>query len=72
MHDAAKRAAGKIPGAKFVSLAGRSDISAFYAADDLLLPYSLELLHSAAPKACCVCWHAAATDDARGSLRRLD
>ena len=50
MHDAAKRAAAEIPGAKFVSLAGHSHISAFYEADDLLLPHILELLRSAAPK----------------------
>jgi pimeloyl-ACP methyl ester carboxylesterase len=49
MHDAAKRAAGEIPGARFVSLAGHSHISAFYEADDLLLPHILELLRSAAP-----------------------
>lgn len=47
MHDAAKRAAGEIPGARFVSLAGHSHISAFYEADDLLLPSILELLRSA-------------------------
>ncbi len=50
MHDAAERAAAEIPGAKFVSLAGHSHISAFYEADDLLLPHILELLRSAAPK----------------------
>jgi pimeloyl-ACP methyl ester carboxylesterase len=50
MHDAAKRATAEIPGAKFVSLAGHSHISAFYEADDLLLPHILELLRSAAPK----------------------
>jgi pimeloyl-ACP methyl ester carboxylesterase len=49
MHDAAKRAAEEIPGAKFVSLVGHSHISAFYEADDLLLPHILELLRSAAP-----------------------
>ena len=47
MHDDAKRAAAEIPGARFVSLAGHSHISAFYEADDLLLPHILELLHSA-------------------------
>lgn len=47
MHDDAKRAAEEIPGAKFVSLAGHSHISAFYEADDLLLPHILELLRSA-------------------------
>jgi pimeloyl-ACP methyl ester carboxylesterase len=46
MHDAAKRAAGEIPGARFVSLAGHSHISAFYEADDLLLPHILEFLRS--------------------------
>jgi pimeloyl-ACP methyl ester carboxylesterase len=46
MHDAAKKAAEEIPGAKFVSLAGHSHISAFYEADDLLLPHILELLRS--------------------------
>ena len=50
MHDAAKRAAEEIPGARFVSLAGHSHISAFYEADDLLLPHILELLRSATPK----------------------
>ncbi len=49
MHDAARRAAEEIPGAKFVSLAGHSHISAFYEADDLLLPHILELLRSVAP-----------------------
>jgi pimeloyl-ACP methyl ester carboxylesterase len=49
MHDAAKRAAEEIPGARFVSLAGHSHISAFYEADDLLLPHILELLRSATP-----------------------
>ncbi len=49
MHDAAERAAKEIPGARFVSLAGHSHISAFYEADDLLLPHILELLRSAAP-----------------------
>ncbi len=47
MHDAAKRAADEIPGARFVSLAGHSHISAFYEADDLLLPHIVELLRSA-------------------------
>ena len=49
MHDDAKRAAGEIPGARFVSLAGHSHISAFYEADDLLLPHILEFLRSATP-----------------------
>jgi pimeloyl-ACP methyl ester carboxylesterase len=49
MHDAAKRAAEEIPGARFISLAGHSHISAFYEADDLLLPHILELFRSAAP-----------------------
>jgi pimeloyl-ACP methyl ester carboxylesterase len=48
MHDEAKEAAAEIPTAKFVSLAGHSHISAFYAADDLLLPDVLEHLRSAA------------------------
>jgi pimeloyl-ACP methyl ester carboxylesterase len=47
MHDDAKRAAEEIPGARFVSLVGHSHISAFYEADDVLLPHILELLHSA-------------------------
>ena len=46
MHDNAKRAAEEIPGARFVSLAGHSHISAFYEADDLVLPHILELLRS--------------------------
>jgi pimeloyl-ACP methyl ester carboxylesterase len=49
MHDDASRAAGEIPGARFVSLAGHSHISAFYEADELLLPHILELLRSAPP-----------------------
>jgi pimeloyl-ACP methyl ester carboxylesterase len=49
MHDDAKSAAAEIPSAKFVSLAGHSHISAFYEADDLLLPHILELLRSSAP-----------------------
>jgi pimeloyl-ACP methyl ester carboxylesterase len=49
MHDAAKRAAEEIPGARFVSFAGHSHISAFYEADDLLLPHIFELLRSARP-----------------------
>ena len=47
MHGDAKRAAAEIPGASFVSLTGHSHISAFYEADDLLLPHILEFLHSA-------------------------
>jgi len=50
MHDEARRAAGEIPGARFVSLAGHSHISAFYEADDLLLPHILELLRSVSAK----------------------
>lgn len=50
MHEGAKRAAEEIPGARFVLLAGHSHISAFYEADDLLLPHILELLRSATPK----------------------
>jgi pimeloyl-ACP methyl ester carboxylesterase len=50
MHDKSKRAAEQIPGARFVSLAEHSHISAFYEADDLLLPHILELLRSATPK----------------------
>jgi pimeloyl-ACP methyl ester carboxylesterase len=46
MHDDAKRAAAEIPGARFVSLAGHSHISAFYEADDLLLPHILEILRA--------------------------
>jgi pimeloyl-ACP methyl ester carboxylesterase len=49
MHDDAKRAAEEIAGARFVSLAGHSHISAFYEADDLLLPHILELLSHDAP-----------------------
>jgi pimeloyl-ACP methyl ester carboxylesterase len=49
MHYAAKRAADEIPGARFVALAGHSHLSAFYEADDLLLPHILELLRFAAP-----------------------
>jgi pimeloyl-ACP methyl ester carboxylesterase len=44
MHDDAKRAAEEIPAARFVSLAGHSHISAFYEADDVLLPHILRLL----------------------------
>lgn len=50
MYDDAKRAAAEIPGAKFVSLAGHSHISAFYEADDLLLPHILALLRSTTPE----------------------
>jgi hypothetical protein len=50
MHDDAKRAAEEIPGARFVSLTGHSHISAFYEADDLLLPDILAVLRSAPPK----------------------
>jgi len=50
MHDDAKRAAEQIPRARFVSLAGHSHISAFYEADELLLPHVLDLLRSATPK----------------------
>jgi pimeloyl-ACP methyl ester carboxylesterase len=46
MHDDAERAAREIPGARFVSLAGHSHISAFYEADELLLPHILELFRS--------------------------
>jgi pimeloyl-ACP methyl ester carboxylesterase len=46
MQRDARRAAAEIPGAKFVSLAGHSHISAFYEADDLLLPHILKLLRS--------------------------
>jgi pimeloyl-ACP methyl ester carboxylesterase len=49
MRDDAKRAAEQIPGARFVSLGGHSHISAFYEADDLLLPHVLALLRSATP-----------------------
>jgi len=47
MHDDAERASREIPGATFVSLPGHSHISAFYEADDLLLPHILELLRAA-------------------------
>jgi pimeloyl-ACP methyl ester carboxylesterase len=50
MHNDAERAADEIPGANFVSLAGHSHISAFYEADDLLLPHILDLLRSPMPK----------------------
>ena len=50
MHDDAKRAAQEIPSARFVSLPGHSHISAFYEADDLLLPHILALLRSVAAK----------------------
>ena len=46
MHDAARQAAEEIPGARFVSLASHSHISAFYEVDGLLLPHILELLRS--------------------------
>jgi pimeloyl-ACP methyl ester carboxylesterase len=46
MHDHARSAAAEIPGARFVSLAGHSHISAFYEADDVLLPHVLALLRS--------------------------
>jgi pimeloyl-ACP methyl ester carboxylesterase len=49
MYDDARRAAAEIPGAKFVSLAGHSHISAFYEADDLLVPHILELLRTPTP-----------------------
>ena len=49
MHEPARRAAAEIPGATFVSLAGHSHISAFYEADDLLLPHVLGLLRAASP-----------------------
>lgn len=49
MHDDARRAAAEIPGARFVSLPGHAHISAFYEADDVLLPHILELLRSSAP-----------------------
>jgi pimeloyl-ACP methyl ester carboxylesterase len=47
MHDDARKAAGEIPGARYVSLAGHSHISAFYEADELLLPHIVDLLRSA-------------------------
>lgn len=46
MHDDAERAAAEIPGARFVSLAGHSHISAFYEADAALLPHILALLRT--------------------------
>ena len=49
MHDDAKRAAEEIPGARFVSLAGHSHISAFYEADDLVLPHIVALLRTGCP-----------------------
>jgi pimeloyl-ACP methyl ester carboxylesterase len=50
MHDDAKRVAEEMADPRFLSLAGHSHISAFYEADDVLLPHILELLRSAAPK----------------------
>ena len=50
MREDAERAADEIPGGRFVSLAGHSHISAFYEADDVLLPHVLALLRSAAPE----------------------
>ena len=49
MHADAKRGAEEIPGARFVSLTGHSHISAFYEADELLLPHIIDLLRSAPP-----------------------
>lgn len=49
MHEDAVRAAREIPGATFVSLPGHSHISAFYEADDELLPHILDFLHGAKP-----------------------
>lgn len=49
MHDDAKKAATEIPGARFISVAGHSHISAFYEADDVLLPHIVELLRSTTP-----------------------
>jgi pimeloyl-ACP methyl ester carboxylesterase len=51
MHEDARRAAAEIPEAMFVSLAGHSHISAFYEADELLLPHVLALLRSSTPAA---------------------
>ena len=51
MHEDAMRAAAEIPGAKFVSLGGHSHISAFYEADDILLPHVLALLRSSTSSA---------------------
>lgn len=50
MRDDAERAAREIPGARFVSLAGHSHLSAFYEADAALLPHILDLLRSASPR----------------------
>jgi pimeloyl-ACP methyl ester carboxylesterase len=47
MHEGARRAATEIPDARFVSLEGHTHISAFYEADDVLLPHILGLLRSA-------------------------
>ena len=49
MHDDARRAAEEIPSATFVSLPGHSHLSAFYEADDLLLPHIVDLLRSTTP-----------------------
>jgi pimeloyl-ACP methyl ester carboxylesterase len=51
MHDDAMRAADEIPAATFISLTGHSHISAFYEADDVLLPHVLALLRSSTPAA---------------------
>lgn len=51
MHEDARRAAAEIPGATFVSLAGHSHITAFYEADELLLPHVVALLRSSMPAA---------------------
>ena len=50
MHDDAKGGAEEIPGARFVSLAGHSHISAFYETDDMLLPHIVEVLRSVSAK----------------------
>jgi pimeloyl-ACP methyl ester carboxylesterase len=51
MHEDARMAAAEIPGAQFLSLAGHSHISAFYEADDVLLPHVLAVLRSSKPAA---------------------
>ena len=49
MHDDAERAASEIPRARFLSLPGHTHLSAPDEVDELL-PYVLDLLHSAGPE----------------------
>ncbi len=48
MHNHAKRAAGEIPGANWLSLAGHTHLSAAEEVDEVL-PHVLDLFHSATP-----------------------